>query len=937
MTTAASRSHSGLDPALADVMEALAERVQRGEAIDAEALLREHPDYAEQLERLLPAVQLMAALSASAPADVGPLPGGDASPGTLGDYRIVREAGRGGMGVVYEAEQISLRRRVALKVLPFAGAMDPRQLQRFRNEATAAASLRNEHIVHVYGVGCERGVHYYAMEFIEGTTLAAVIAGLRRPADSTVTHPPGGAASPTAPAAALSTRPGGPHGREFHRAAAGLVADAADALEHAHQLGIVHRDVKPGNLMLDTAGKIYVTDFGLARLGTDPGLTATGDLLGTLRYMAPEQALAKHGLVDHRADVYALGATLYEVLTLRPAVPGDDKADVLRRIAFDEPAAPRSIDPAIPRDLETVVLKCLEKEPARRYQSAGELAVDLRRWLRNEPVKARRPTAFDRVGKWAGRHRALVALTLSFLAVATTGLTAGVVLLKRANEDEASQRALAKDNLRMSLKAIEDTAWLAYEALVYRPTRPTKEEVQQVERLLTFYADLAQKNPDDRQLRLETAKSYVRAGLIFAATGQKERGETVLRKGVALAAELATDWPAERADSRWASGYHARSLYELGLFLQQEKRPAEAAQAYREAISVAEPVWNSLRGPQEGVTIGSCHAQLSEMHLRSGRRDEALAELRNAIRYSEQLAALEPNAPEHVGRLGLRLSALARLLANGGQIDEAESLARQAMMHTQAALDREPDKNNWLESLAQIHGALAQIAGKRKLPDQQLAGLQTQASILEKLAASRPDLTAYRGQLAVVNYDVGIVLNKAGRQGEALTWFAKVPDRSGVYPKAAYARTWLRLTAKDHTLRDPAEALRLAQWGAARKVEGTGSWLIFLALAQHRAGDSPAALKTLEKLAADPGGDTIDVYFVRAMALHRLGQHDMAREKCKAAIEVMNEGKYKDDPMMQVFRDEALRELGLTEADVIASPKDSSDTSGTDGPPQPKS
>lgn len=216
-------------------------------------------------------------------------------------------------------------------------------------------------------------------------------------------------------------------------------------------------------------------------------------------------------------------------------------------------------------------------------------------------------------------------------------------------------------------------------------------------------------------------------------------------------------------------------------------------------------------------------------------------------------------------------------------------------------------------------------------------GLQTQASILEKLAASRPDLTAYRGQLAVVNYDVGIVLNKAGRQGEALTWFAKVPDRSGVYPKAAYARTWLRLTAKDHTLRDPAEALRLAQWGAARKVEGAGSWLIFLALAQHRAGDSQAAMKTLEKLAAEPGGDTIDVYFVRAMALHRLGQHDMAREKCKAAIEVMNEGKYKDDPMMQVFRDEALRELGLTEADVIASPKDSSDKSGTDGPPQPKS
>src|SRR5207244_329478 len=149
----------------------------------------------------------------------------------------------------------------------------------------------------------------------------------------------------------------GPKGREFYRTAARLIAEAADALEHAHSVGIVHRDVKPGNLMVDAAGKLWVTDFGLARFGPDAGLTMSGDLLGTLRYMAPEQALARHGLVDHRADIYGLGATLYELLTLRPAVGASDRADALRQIAFEEPAAPRKLEKRIPVELETITLK----------------------------------------------------------------------------------------------------------------------------------------------------------------------------------------------------------------------------------------------------------------------------------------------------------------------------------------------------------------------------------------------------------------------------------------------------------------------------------------------------------------------------------------------------------------------------------------------------
>jgi serine/threonine-protein kinase len=226
--------------------------------------------------------------------------------------------------------------------------------------------------------------------------------------------------------AALATERGGAKGREFYRTAARLIAEAADALEHAHGVGIVHRDVKPGNLLLDAAGKVYVSDFGLARFGADAGLTMTGDLLGTLRYMAPEQALAKHNLVDHRADVYGLGATLYELQTGRPALAGADKQEILHRIAFEEPVPPRKLDKAIPAELETIALKALAKDPADRYATAGELADDLRRFLCDEPIRARRPTLRRRLGRWSRRHRPMVAavgaLALAALVLGGAGL-----------------------------------------------------------------------------------------------------------------------------------------------------------------------------------------------------------------------------------------------------------------------------------------------------------------------------------------------------------------------------------------------------------------------------------------------------------------------------------------------------------------------------------
>jgi len=344
--------------------------------------------------------------------------------GNLGDFRLLREIGRGGMGVVYEAEQVSLRRRVALKILPFAAALDPRQLQRFKNEALAAAHLRHENIVPVHAVGEERGVHFYAMQFIEGQSLAALIGELKTPAAERSNL--NGTAT-TAVAALSTERSSG--SRRYFDWVAKLGRQAALALEHAHSVGIIHRDIKPANLLLDPHGLLWITDFGLAQMAGDSGVTVTGEMLGTLRYASPEQALARRGVVDHRSDVYSLGATLYELLTLRPLFASPDRNELLRQIADEEPHPPRSLEPAVPRELETVVLKALRKEPSERYATARELADDLERFLDNRPILARRPTIMERLWKSARRHPSLVSAGLLTLLLLCGASLVSMVLI----------------------------------------------------------------------------------------------------------------------------------------------------------------------------------------------------------------------------------------------------------------------------------------------------------------------------------------------------------------------------------------------------------------------------------------------------------------------------------------------------------------------------
>jgi serine/threonine protein kinase len=302
-----SRPKSASEARLVEILDAFLAAAQEGVAPSREELLAEHPEMAEDLEACLASLEFIRQASLSAPPlaiDSKAIEAneGEVGIGTLGDYRLLHEVGRGGMGVVYEAIQTSLNRRVALKVLPFAAAMDPTQLRRFQTEALAAAQLHHTHIVPVYSVGCERGVHYYAIQFIESQTLAQAIAERRRMEES---PPPVRRGSPDradtadrrspipveSPALRDATGIATPSSRrpQFFRMVAELGIQAAEALDHAHKFGIVHRDIKPANLLLDVEGNLWITDFGLARVQDDAGLTLTGDLLGTLRYMSPNR------------------------------------------------------------------------------------------------------------------------------------------------------------------------------------------------------------------------------------------------------------------------------------------------------------------------------------------------------------------------------------------------------------------------------------------------------------------------------------------------------------------------------------------------------------------------------------------------------------------------------------------------------------------------
>lgn len=616
-----------LSQALGEVFDALT----AGEAVVPEQLLERYPSIAAELSCCLANVDLIQHVGPQLTGEASAAGGSQIQPlATLGDFRIVRELGRGGMGVVYEAEQLSMGRTVALKVLPFAAVLDEKAITRFKNEARAAGTLHHPNIVPVHAVGNERGVYYYAMAFIDGVTLCQVIRALKEQvlnsdrstlegglrlcdlatgnsasrsplsAEDELARGTDGSAQYEMVSdrstlhdlqAAVSTKRANFDFSYFEQVAQ-LAIQAGEAIHHAHEHGIVHRDIKPGNLMLDSTGKLWVTDFGLARMESEAGMTMTGDLVGTLRYMAPEQALAKRIVVDHRADIYSLGVTLYELLTMRPVFDGADREALLKQLAFDDPPTPHRLNPHLPADLSIIVTKAIAKNPDERYPTAAEMVDDLQRFVNHKPIRARRPSLLARASKWARRHQAAAWSTIAVLVLSMIGLAAGSVVVWREQRETAealaakvnalrekeaafvkadaareraeqsrqqaeAERQRAESNLVIAMTAVEElyldsigqdkllrTGLLPWKLEWSGQTELTASERELVGKGMTLYELLAEENPTNRRARFETAKAYSRLGLLRTALDEIDAARAAYTLAIFRLQALADEEPA---------------------------------------------------------------------------------------------------------------------------------------------------------------------------------------------------------------------------------------------------------------------------------------------------------------------------------------------------------------------------------------------------------
>ncbi|MFQ3650055.1 MAG: serine/threonine-protein kinase [Gemmataceae bacterium] len=569
-----------------DLAAEFTEQLRQGHQPRIEEFMARLPERAEELRAALEAAAL---LEQHKPRRE--------TPDRLGEYRILREIGRGGMGIVYEADHEALGRRVAVKVLP--GLADARARERFRREALAAARLHHTNIVPIFGVGERDGQCYYVMQLIQGQSLdrlaraepavpkasapsvSAPLATLSN--DPTVELPASGLASPpTAP----------PHLLLEPRQVARIGAQVADALAHAHAQGVLHRDIKPSNLLVDDTGTVWVTDFGVAKLAEEGQLTQSGDLVGTLRYMPPERFA---GISDPRGDVYSLGVTLYELATGQPAFPDTLPQHLIQLITQQSLPRPRLRNPSLPADLETILLKATAREPAQRYASAAELADDLHRFLADRPVKARRIGPLEQAWRWCKRNpalaSALVAVLLLLVSTTAVSLYAAAVQTT-ALEAEKRQRERAESMASRSLKALNlifdglapsrlmATAPEITEEGIELPPRlaATPESMPLLQKLLTSYEEIARESADYPDLRREAAEAHHRMADLRQRLGRLDEAIAAYQKALEL-------YPDDAVIVR------ARAYNELGRIYRLRQQDEQANQMHARAIKelLAEP------------------------------------------------------------------------------------------------------------------------------------------------------------------------------------------------------------------------------------------------------------------------------------------------------------------------------------------------------------
>ncbi len=648
-------------------------------------------------------------------------------PERVGPYRVVAERGRGGMGVVYEAIDDELGRRVAVKVLAAGSYSDAKARERFRREARAAANLRHPHVVPVFAAELpETGPPYLVMPLVDGPTLAAWIA------DQRVLDP---------------------------RQAAAFARQLADALSAAHVEGIIHRDVKPANVIIDLSdGLAKLTDFGLARWQETAELSSTGTIAGTPNYISPEQ-IRSPGSIDHRADLYALGATLYECLTGVPPFRGAT-LDILRMIGESEPVAPRKLNRNIPRDLETIVLKCLEKAPGDRYANAIELSEDLGRFLEGRPIKARPPGSAMIAWKWVRRNRTIATLGAVLVVALLAGSITSFVLWRRAERASATsliKQHEAEQNLRAALAVVDRFCTrVAQEELLKQPgLQPVRQKLlaDAVEHYRGFVA--ARRN--DPAARVDVADALARLSQITLELGGLTEATAMCRDALVLQEQLMQASPGDN------------------------RRVAAVAQLHEELSECLK----HLRDYKAAATEGTIAAELFKGLGREYRFEYAAA-LNLAVQagmffnmdhsnaqFREVIALLEELLKENPQALNVKAELAAALHTWGSNRMSAEDIPtfeRARMLRSELAL-AEPDRIRTRVGLADTAmnlGVLYKWSGR--LAEAQEVYLAT-IDILRQVVDENPRVVAWRRSLARTHFNLASLLFQQQKYADASTQY----------------------------------------------------------------------------------------------------------------------------------------------------------------------
>jgi len=875
---------------LTEILDRYFVALEQGAPESKEALLAAHPDLASTLElyfKSFEQVHEMAVRFGGAPqtATVHEAPAIDLDSRRIGDFELIRELGRGGMGVVYEARQISLDRRVALKTLPFAAVLDAKQIARFKNEAQAAAQLHHPNIVPVYAIGTERGVHYYAMQFIDGQPLDRAIDELRRRSENSPTASPGNDGETIEFVAGTTHRSAGSRGTlrvgDRQRTAVMLGIAAARALHAAHEMGVVHRDIKPSNLLLDSAGKIWVADFGLARCQANASLTRTGEVLGSVRYMSPEQAAGRTPLVDHRTDIYSLGATLYELIALRPAFADEDGPALLRHIEQCEPPPLRSLRPEVSVDLQSVIAKAMAKQPSERYATAADFADDLQRVLNGQGTLAKPPTVIERIAKWTRRHAQLVSIVTAASLLATAGMATATLLIVREKHRTDQARQRAEQDYRAA-RAIVDNVFTATEQLAQVPgAEGVRKDL--LKKTLNYYQGFV-RDKSDEGLWNEIALTYSKIGELSSNLGTQREAIAAHEKSRELYAWLVQKEPSARehrrrlalatnnlAQALGESGdaQRARTLFDEAVALEEgmlEETPGDVGLRQELAlvhgnrgmfesrfgdVTVADTSLRRAAALREGLKddndadtlrgLATAYNNLIALYLdQQPAKAAPLAE--KAITLQERALKLMPSRPsELLAELALSHNNLGAIRANQRAFRGATEEFRQAIDLQRTLVEQAPALGERRRALAVSYNNLGMAETEMNELDRAEASFREALAQQEALSADAAKRLEVQCCFGGIHNNLGMVLERAARGNEAIEQYQlAVKHQRSAFDAAANKETYRFYLSK-----------HLGNLGRALRGANRGREAVDAALARRDlwSGDPERLLSVAEELA----------------------------------------------------------------------------------------